>query len=206
MPGKKVTLVHSGASLMDNGMAGDGFAGKFSNKITAMVKDAGVKVLTGARMARAADGGFGQATEGGVEVAWDLAYDCTGSKPNTAFLADAAAPLTPAGYIRVEKSLQVVGKPNVYACGDAAETGHRKQGYLAREQAALVCANILASKDKRALKQLKPAPLLMFVSVGRKAGVGLLPLCGGCVVGSGMVAGIKSKGLFIDDSRKAHGV
>lgn len=204
-PGKKVLLVHSGASLMDSGMAGDSFAGKFSGNITAAARSAGVKVLTNARMTRTADGVFGGTTESGEDVSADLVYDCTGSRPSTAFL-QGNIPLSPSGYIKVEKTLQVVGKSNVFALGDAADTGDLKQGYTARDQAALVCANIEAALAKRGLKALKPAPVMIFVSVGRKAGVGLLPMCGGCVVGSGMVAGIKSKGLFIDDTRKDHGV
>ena len=34
----------------------------------------------------------------------------------------------------------------------------------------------------------------------------MLPMCGGCIAGPGMTAGIKSKELFIDHTRSDHGI
>ena len=196
---------------MDSGMAGAAFAGAFAAKLTAQLRAMGVRVLTGARVARNADGTFAARTEAGAPLAGDLVYDCTGATPNTTFLApaaggDAAIALTAAGFVAVDASLRAVGAPNVFASGDAADTGGLKVGYASRPQADLVVENVLASIAKRPLGTLAQAPLLMFVSTGRRGGVGLLPLCGGCVVGSGCVAGVKSKGLFVDKVRKEFGI
>ena len=208
MPGKKVTLVHSGSALLDSGMAGDAFAGAFANRLTETVKAAGVNVLLGSRVQRNADGTFGTLTDKGADVTADVVYDCTGSKPATAFLKDShAVKLTADGYIVVEKTLRVPQTTNVFALGDAAATGHMKQGYASRPQAALVVANLLACSSKKGLKNLgAPGGPMMLVSFGRKGGLGMLPMCGGCIAGPGMTAGIKSKELFIDHTRSDHGI
>jgi len=206
MPGKKVTLVHAGSTLMDQGMARDAFAGKFSVRLTDMVKKAGVEVMLNTRMKRSPSGAFDHETESGVNVQADIVYDCTGSRPATGFLHDSPVKLTAAGYIVVDKTLLVTGTQNIFALGDAAETGYMKQGFSARSQAALVVRNVLASMRKQPLKLLGPPMVAIFVSLGRNSGLGQLPLCGGLVVGPGVVASAKSKKLFIDKVRQQHGV
>lgn len=197
---------------MDAGMEGAAFAGPFSAKLTAQIKSMGVTVLTGTRVARNPDGTFAPTTEAGVPMDADIVFNCTGATPNTGFLAasaggDLAIRLTPAGFIVVDRSLRVAGASNVFACGDAADTGAMKSGYASRSQADVVVKNLLAAIAKRpAAAVLAKSPIMMFVSTGHNGGVGLLPICGGCVVGSGMVAGAKSKGLFIDVMRKDFGL
>ena len=207
MPGKKVTIVHTGSALIDGGMTGDTFAGAFSGRLTDMVKKAGVTVLLESRVERNADGTFSTKTNKGVDVSADIVYNCTGSKPATAFLKDSAVKLTADGYIAVDKTLLVPGTKNVFALGDAAATGHMKQGYASRPQAALVVSNLLASHRKKGLKNLAaPGGPMMLVSFGRSGGLGMLPLCGGCIAGPGMTSSIKSKELFIDATRADHGI
>ena len=206
MPGKKITLVHTGSALMDAGLAGDTFAGAFAGRLTDTVKKAGVNVLLGSRVERNADGTFGTKTDKGLDVSADIVYNCTSSKPATAFLKDSAVKLTADGYIAVDKTLLATGTTNIFALGDAAATGHMKQGYASRSQAALVVSNLLASHRKKGLKNLGPpgGPMMM-VSFGRSGGLGMLPLCGGCIAGPGFVS-IKSKDLFIEPTRSDHGI
>ena len=211
LPGKKVTLVSSTDVLCP--MLVPSASKSLADELAGM----GVRVLTGAKMARdAASGAFGAKTDKGDDVAADVVLDCTGSAPATAWArapgGHPAIKLDEAGYIVVTPELRLADAPNVFALGDAAATADAKQGYLAvTNQAPTVAANLLASvaAPPKALKAAPTGPHgMMLVSLGRANG--LLQAPGGWVMSGSWLrwlpVNIKCKGLFIDKVRAEHGL
>lgn len=209
-PGKKVTLVQSGAALVPQ------LEAKAQKLLLTELIRMGCVVLTGTKVARTPSGALGTLTDQGHDVAADVVYDCTGSKPHTAFCAAPGShpgiKLDGNGFIVVNKELRVPDAANVFALGDAAATEDAKQGYLAvTNQVPTVVANLLAavSEPKGTAKEAAVGPKgMMLVTLGRANGVAQFP--GGYVVGgwwmSWLPTMIKSKGLFIDKVRGEHGV
>ena len=209
-PGKKVTLVHGGPALLPQ------LVPKAQKLVLSELIRMGCVVLTGEKVPRTASGTLGSKTEQGHDIAADVVFDCTGSKPHTAFCAAPGShpgiKLDAGGFITVNKELRAPDAANVFALGDAAATEDAKQGYLAvTNQVPTVVANILAavSKPKGAAKEAAVGPKdMMIVTLGRANGVAQFP--GGYVVGgcwmSWLPTMIKSKGLFIDKKRGEHGV
>lgn len=207
-PGKKVTLVTSGAELIP------ALVPKAGAMLRAELIRMGCVVITGAKVAKTASGGFSGKTDQGHDVAADVVYDCTGSKPCTAFLASGhpAISLDAGGFIKVDKELRVAGTTNVFALGDAAATEDAKQGYLANtNQVPAVLANLLAAVQTppgQAVAAKSGPHGMMLVTLGPTSGVAQFP--GGYVVGGywmgWLPAMIKSKGLFIDKIRGEFGL
>jgi NADH dehydrogenase FAD-containing subunit len=209
-PGKKVTLVQSGPALVPQ------LEAKAQKLLLTELIRMGCVVLTGTKVTRTPSGALGALTDQGHDVAADVVFDCTGSKPHTAFCAAPGShpgiKLDGDGFIVVNKELRVPDAANVFALGDAAATEDAKQGYLAvTNQVPTVVANLLAavSEPKGAAKEAAVGPKgMMLVTLGRANGVAQFP--GGYVVGgwwmSWLPTMIKSKGLFIDKVRGEHGV
>jgi NADH dehydrogenase FAD-containing subunit len=220
--GKKVTLVQSHEALVPL------LCARASEALKDELSKMGVRVLTGAKVPRDGPGGaFGTKTDKGDDITADAAFDCTGSAPATAFLrapgGRAGLTLTERGFIVVTKALAVADTRNVFALGDAAETGDAKQGYLAAtNQVPTVVANILTCVAAAAAPAdapadapppvMKDAPTgpnnMMLVTLGPHNG--LAQFSGDYVVAgwwmSWLPTMIKSKGLFIDKVRGEHGV
>jgi NADH dehydrogenase FAD-containing subunit len=208
--GKTVTLVHSAEALVPL------LTPKASQALRRELEAMGVRVLTGARVARQPDGGFAAVTDKGDDVAADVVLDCTGSAPATRWATaaggHAAIKLDEHGFIVVTKELHVPDAANVFALGDAAATDDPKQAYLAvTNQVPTTVANILASLAAPP-GALKPAPSgphgMMLVTLGRANGLAQFP--GGYVAAgwwlSWLPTMLKSKSLFIDKVRGEHGV
>ena len=209
-PGKKVTLVQSGPAVLPQ------LAPKAQELVHSELIRMGCVVITGAKVTRTPAGAMGTLTDQGHDVAADAVYDCTGSKPRTAFCAAPGShpgiKLNGDGFITVNKQLRAPDAANVFALGDAAATEDAKQGYLAvTNQVPTVVANILSAitEPKGAAKEAGVGPKdMMIVTLGRANGVAQFP--GGYVVGgwwmSWLPTNIKSKWLFIDKVRGEHGV
>ncbi|KAL4855131.1 Apoptosis-inducing factor B [Chlorella vulgaris] len=145
-PSKRVTLVCSGATLLDR-MAPQ--AQRFAEQ---WMRQHGVEVLTGERISDW--GGLGDGppaaatltTASGRRLEGDLVFKCVGARPATAAFAASltADQLGPAGSIAVEPTLQVVGWRNVFAAGDCSSVDEEKTAALAGLSALAAAANILA--------------------------------------------------------------
>ena len=114
------------------------FGGRGSDAVARALADAGVRVLGGhARTTRTPEGlrldGNGDLLSAQRVIALQAL-----SGPRIRGL-----PLGPGGFVRVDGSFAVVGRPGVHAIGDAAESPV-KQGGLAAQQADLVAARIAA--------------------------------------------------------------
>lgn len=146
---------------------------------------------------------------------------CFNGAPNTSFLSSSADVLDPAGFIRVDEHLRVVGKEaeGWFALGDASSAPGVKLGYLARAQAATVAANVKAAiaaakKDGNKPASASPPPPskwtpnngleMMLVTLGKGGGTGHL---GKWLRFPGLaVAAIKGRDLFVGKTRAGLGV
>ncbi|WZH48592.1 Oxidoreductase [Fusarium acuminatum] len=149
-PEKKVTLVHSRDRLMQ----------LYHEKMDAIIRDRlqelGVDVITGTRAVLPSKGfptdgsSFELELNNGRKIQTDLVIPATGQTPNNQFLKD----LKPApghtiinesnGFIKVTPTLQFADPqyPNLYACGDIADSGAHKAARPGAGQAATVAQNI----------------------------------------------------------------
>lgn len=135
-------------------------------------------------------------TSKGGQLNADLVFWCTGATPNTDWLkASNADLLDERGFVKVDSSLRVAGKSNVFCLGDCAGTGDQKLAYRAGEQAdKVVLPNLLAliaaaDADKNTadvqLKELevsKPAAVVSFGPDNAMADFGGFALCDCLVV------------------------
>ncbi|RYP68220.1 hypothetical protein DL769_005560 [Monosporascus sp. CRB-8-3] len=141
-PEKEVVLVHSR----------DGVMHRFGPELQAAAMDGlrelGVDVITGERVVgHDAKSGF-VTLKSGRRVECDVLINCTGQRPASQLVADLSPDsVLETGQIRVKPTLQITDDsfPNVYACGDVAETGTQnpnarsamRQGMIAAENVLL---------------------------------------------------------------------
>ncbi|KAJ4763401.1 Apoptosis-inducing factor [Rhynchospora pubera] len=185
-PDKKVTLVHKGERLLEF------IRLKASTKALKWLKSKKVEFKTSA----------------GTTVSADCYFVCIGKPLSSAWLRDTILKdsLDEHGRVKVDDKLRVRGQDKIFAIGDITDVKERKLGYLAQKHATLVAKNIkllLTGEKESSLAPYKPGSTMIFVSLGRKSGVGQLPFMtiSGCFPGM-----IKSKDLFIGWTRKLMGV
>lgn len=205
-PGKKITLVHAGDSLLNN--SAQPIIPKALDKINKKLTGFGVEVKLNARVTNlpSIEGGDGfvhndnltlssYTLSAGSPVEADLVIVCVGSVRRTGNLVDV---VDADNYVRVGADLQVEGMPKVFCIGDANNLQETKLAYFAAKHAAVAVGNI------QKLEQKKPTDKyvvmdgnkefgLMFIPLGPKKGVGAM---GGSVMGDFPVSLAKGKGLF----------
>lgn len=163
-PGKAVTLVHSGARLIngrDNGAAAEEPA--IGEAALTRLQALGVRVVLNDRLPKPAPGGGltpvaphvwagGGATpvrtDKGAEVAADLQlWTAGGGGANTGFLAGVpGATAAGTGEVVVDAHFRSPAHPWLFAAGDAAGSGHPKMALvIERATAPVVAANVLAA-------------------------------------------------------------
>ncbi|TGJ77598.1 hypothetical protein E0Z10_g10673 [Xylaria hypoxylon] len=144
-PEKTVVLVHSRDSVMHR------FGPELQKAATEGLKDLGVEVITGDRL-------IGEDKERGVvtlksgeEVECDFLVNCAGQKPNSTLIRELSPiSITATGHIRAKPTMQIDdgSLPNVYVCGDVAETSTpNPNSRSARAQAAVASDNVILAID-----------------------------------------------------------
>ena len=154
----------------------------------------------------------------GETLAADIVYHCHASPPHTAWLP--AGVLDGSGFIKVDPHLRVQGSVPApgrwFALGDACDAPGVKLGYLTRQQADVVAANVVAAVaaadgGEAAAASPLPAtwaangggPEVMLVTLGRGAGTGHI---GAWVrLPSLAVWLIKARDLFVGKTRAGVG-
>lgn len=198
VPGeKKVTLVHRGARLM-----GDKYPEKLHRTLLGQLQGQGVDVKLSTSVTDQTATSATLST--GEQIDADFIYNAIGTTPN-ADLVKAFDPSAIAanGCIKVDAAFQVAGhEGRIFALGDVADLQEGKQCAKTPGHVGVAAPNIAAAAmgaaDTRGRKQYKQPSELILVSVGRKAGAGVMF---GWTVGGFMTSMIKSKGLFIGQSR-----
>ncbi|KAJ5937009.1 hypothetical protein N7466_003459 [Penicillium verhagenii] len=139
-PEKRVTLIHSRATLLN-----DGFGTKMHLAICEEMDRLGVNLVLGQKPS-IPDGMTGSIKlSGGDVIHYDCLIKCVGQKPNSSLLSFLSPEtFTRSGYIRVQPSLQVLDDafPEIYAAGDVIEAGAIKNARSAVQQAQTVAVNI----------------------------------------------------------------
>jgi dihydrolipoamide dehydrogenase len=135
--GSEVTVVELADRLLPN------LEPEAGEAVAAGLADKGVDVRTGTKVtsARREGGEVVIGTDGG-EVRGDEVLVCIGRRPGTADIGLETVGLEPGKYIDVDESMQVPGKPWLYAMGDA--NGRRLLTHMGKYQARQGGAAIVA--------------------------------------------------------------
>jgi NADH dehydrogenase FAD-containing subunit len=208
-PDARVTLAHSGPALLHS--TGSGRAGR---KALAWLESHGVEVRLNSFMAPGNDFGTYRDSRGEV-IAADLSFWATGITPNTFWLRMAGHGdwLNASGHVKVDRSLRVDGRPDVFAVGDVNDATELKITPAALAQADLAVWNIRAHlnssgrhrKEPRLYRPVHRTPLI--VPFGPADGLTMLPVPGGetAVLGSRTTTLTKAKTLMTPYMRRQLG-
>ncbi|KAL8381589.1 hypothetical protein RB595_005733 [Gaeumannomyces hyphopodioides] len=139
---KDVVLVHSRPAVMHR------FGPELQAAALEGLRGLGVEVVLGERASVDADGRLVTLLRSGRKIECDLFISCAGQRPASDVLAGLSpGSISESGHVRVLPTLQVADDslPNVFACGDVADTGTANpNGRAAVKQAEVVADNILA--------------------------------------------------------------
>jgi NADH dehydrogenase FAD-containing subunit len=104
----------------------------------------------------------------------------------------------------VTQTLQVKGRPDVFALGDVAAADLKGAGRASR-QAEVVVANIRALVEGSELRDYQPSPPAIVIPLGPTGGASELPGQDE-IAGAEQTAAIKGSHLFIDRYRELLGL
>ncbi|MFC4500231.1 MULTISPECIES: NAD(P)/FAD-dependent oxidoreductase [Streptomyces] len=178
-PDARVTLAHSGASLLH--ATGSERAGR---RALAWLESHGVDVRLDSFMSPGNDFGTYRDAHGDV-IRADTSFWATGTTPNTLWLRLAGHGdwLNPAGHIKVDRTLRIGGHRDVFAVGDVNDASELKITPAALAQADLAAWNIRAHlhsrhrKEPRLYRPVRRTPII--VPFGPADGLTVLPVPGG---------------------------
>lgn len=195
---KEIVLIHRGTKLL-HGVYPD----KLRNNLRSQLEKLNVIVKTGESVPSGVQAGP-ITLSSGETIVCDLIFETTGGRANSDIIkAFDPAILSPNGYVKVDKSFQVSGHPNIFALGDIADLKEEKQVAKIDKHTPVVAMNIVALiKEGKTVKEYKGQSEVFVVTVGKKGGAGWLF---GFNIGSFLASNIKSKGLFISATRKKLG-
>ncbi|KAI1078599.1 FAD/NAD(P)-binding domain-containing protein [Whalleya microplaca] len=146
-PEKRVTLVHSREQVMHR------FGARLRTAAMEGLKGLGVGVITGERVVEEDRERGVVVLRSGREVQCDFMVNCAGQKPDSQLLAQLSPEsIAQTGHIRVKPTLQIQDDslPNIYACGDVAETHVANPNSRSAMRQAMVAAyNVLDAVDVR---------------------------------------------------------
>jgi NADH dehydrogenase FAD-containing subunit len=192
---KKITLVIPDKQALPGNMASVGQAAE--SELAKM----GVELVRGARVTEVREPDGSKKKEvvlsTGVTLVADLFLPTYGVRPNTGFVP--AELLDDGGFVKLQKTMKVVGLDNVWAVGDVgnAETGKRltrvepQVNHLATNLDA-----VLKGDGATGVTEYKPNEMMMiFVTVGKNKGTGQVGIF---KVFSFLVASVKGKSLFLN--------
>ncbi|KAK0634303.1 hypothetical protein B0T17DRAFT_484583 [Bombardia bombarda] len=148
-PEKEITLVHSRQAVMHRFGPGLQTGAMDALKRLGVEVVLGDKVLTGSII-----DGESVTLSGGRTIPCDYFINCTGTQPSSGLIADLAPDtISPTGHIKVKPTLQIDDDslPNVYICGDVADTdAPNPNSRIAARQAEIAADNVvLAAKGKK---------------------------------------------------------
>ncbi|UNI19318.1 hypothetical protein JDV02_005509 [Purpureocillium takamizusanense] len=140
-PKKNVILVHSRDAVMHR------FGRGLQNSALEALQTLGVEVILNERVNEGGRESGAIVLRSGRKVLCDLVIDCTGQKPSSQVIESLVpTAISPNGHIKVKDTLQIdaANVPNVYACGDVADTHTpNPNARSAMRQATVVAENIL---------------------------------------------------------------
>ncbi len=163
-PGKKITIVHGNDALIErNPKKAREYAEKFLHKRKAriifnefVIKNKGNTCITDKK----------------TEIKADLAFLCTGIKPNYRCMSKSLSYcLNEKKAIIVNEYLQVKGFSNIFAAGDITDVREEKTAQNAEMQANVAAKNIFNVEKGKNLEKYKSKPRIMVISLGKWDGI-----------------------------------
>ncbi|KAI0205992.1 FAD/NAD(P)-binding domain-containing protein [Astrocystis sublimbata] len=163
-PEKTVILVHSRSNVMHR------FGSELQKAAMSGLEDLGVKVITNDRLVREDKERGIAILKSGKEVHCNFLVECAGQRPNSAPIAELSPnSITGSGRVLVKSTMQICDDslPNVYLCGDVAETNTpNPNSRSARGQAEIAADNVILAMDgHRPTKQYEPKWLEGFIKL-----------------------------------------
>lgn len=207
----KITIVHNQAGFLDDSLP------KITQKLHDLTKKNKVDVIFNDAVIIPdsfkqdyyhPEGNVVETRNGKTIANVDLVLLAFGNRPETAWLLNSElgkSILAPNGYVKVRKSFQVdhAELSNVFVLGDAANFDETKLAYRIGTHVPVVITNLThVINGGKPTAEYKKAPDAMFITFGKKGGVGQLPMFGGLTVGNWVVSTLKSKTLFTANSWK----
>ncbi|RHZ59971.1 hypothetical protein Glove_360g151 [Diversispora epigaea] len=193
---KQVILVSSGSNLL-----AENSSPKLKQRLVKHLTDLNVRLIFGEKIdiSNIGDGlsPLNLETNKGTQIESDVQFVAIGAKPNTEIAKTLNESIVEEGtnLIKVKPTLQLNHDEyqHIFAIGDVTNIQETKLGFRAGLQANVAANNIIALINKKKLTEYKPLSEVMFVTVGKTKGSGLLPIFGGMVVGSYMIKTLKGK-------------
>lgn len=195
---KEVTLIHKGKALLN-----DVYPDKLRKSLRSQLKKLNVIIKTGISVPDGSQAGT-VTLSSGETITCDLLFETTGGRANSDVLKTFdPAIVSSNGYVKVNNYFQVAGHPKVFAVGDIADLKEEKQVAKIDKHTSVLALNIVSLiKEGKPVKEYKGQQEILIVSVGRKGGAGVLF---GFTIGRFFASTIKSKGLFVSQTRKKLG-
>ena len=163
-PEKKVTIAHGINELIERNPQK---AMEYSKKF---LKKRKVKLILNEFVVK--NKGNVYITDKKTKIKADLAFLCTGIKPNYQCMSKSLSHcLNEKKAVIVNEYLQVKGFQNVFAAGDINDVNEEKTAQNAEKQAEVVVKNIVKLEKGKALKKYLPKPRIMVISLGKWNGI-----------------------------------
>ena len=161
---KKISIVHSHSYLMERGNK------RAANYAENFFRRNGVNLIFDERVTKIDGRSF--ITEKGTKIRADLAFLCTGIKPNFEFMEkNFSSSLNENKYIKVNNFLQLEGSKNIFVAGDITAIKEEKTAQNAEKQARVVIDNIRNLVSGKRLREYKSGDRVMVISLGKTNGI-----------------------------------
>lgn len=166
-PGFRIAILEAGERILP------GYSAGFVARIARVLARKGVDVLVRHRADEYRDGSV--VTAGGESVRADRVILAT-PVGAPGFLGDSGLALDGRGFVTVNRFLQSVSHPDVFACGDVCEVagmGYPKAGVFAVRQARTLAGNLVAHLGQgRAMAEFPARPeYLSIISLGNRTAI-----------------------------------
>ncbi len=163
--GKEITIVHSHDRLIERNPE---MAGRYSYDF---LTKRGVNVILNEKIEkRRGDKIF--VTDKKREIKADIAFLCTGIKPNFDFMETYMKDkLNANNQVIVNEYLQVEGFLNIFSAGDVNSVAIEKTAQNSKRQAAIVIDNILALEKGKELTKYRANQTILVISLGKWNGL-----------------------------------
>ncbi len=110
-------------------------------------------------------------TNSGSEIKVDIAFLCTGIKPNFEMMKKMKNSLNERNQINVNEYLQLNGFKNIFSAGDVNSIAIEKTALNSKRQARVVIHNILALENETDLRKYSANQNLLVISLGKWDGL-----------------------------------
>jgi len=136
----------------------------------------GVEIIKNERVIKTKNNGKNFITDKNRVLKPDMAFLCTGIKPNFEFLKkNFSKALNEKNQIKVNSFLQVKKQrkvcKNIFAAGDITDLKEEKTAQNSENHAVIVSKNICAIENKKSLHKYESKPRGMVISLGKKNGI-----------------------------------